>query len=69
MGNFNFGTIKSYVSNLPVDALVWETNDGLSWNPERTLVSGGFSSDIGVPLLGAGNDDYVCMGNGRPWNM
>ncbi|WP_055589329.1 peptidase inhibitor family I36 protein [Streptacidiphilus griseoplanus] len=47
-----FSSVVSYVNNLPVDAYVWDTNDYNIWYKHRTLVSGGFSSNIGVTNLG-----------------
>ncbi|MFI5754350.1 peptidase inhibitor family I36 protein [Streptomyces sp. NPDC051569] len=65
--DFTFGTIVSYDNNLSVDAKVWHyyANIG-AYQLARTLVAGGFSSNIGVPDLGAAYGDLVCMGNARP---
>ncbi|MEE1809072.1 peptidase inhibitor family I36 protein [Streptomyces sp. BE133] len=65
--DFTFGSIVSYDNNLSVDAKVWHyyanTN---SYSVARTLVAGGFSSNIGIPDLGVAYGDLVCMGNARP---
>ncbi|MFE4536434.1 peptidase inhibitor family I36 protein [Streptomyces scopuliridis] len=65
--DFTFGTIVSYDSNLSVDAKVWHYYADVGvYKAARTLVAGGFSSNIGVPNLGAAYGDLVCMGNARP---
>ncbi|MFJ8001428.1 peptidase inhibitor family I36 protein [Streptomyces sp. NPDC096310] len=62
---FTFGTIVSYDNNLPVNATVWGIYiDG--YHADRTLVSGGFSSNIGIANLGGYPLDKVCMGAARP---
>ena len=60
----DFGSIKSYKSNLPVNALVWDYTYGSGWHVSRTLVAGGFSSNIGVPNLGV--IGAVCTGGATP---
>lgn len=65
---FDFGYIRSYVNN-SVDAMVWHYSSSGEWYKARTLPAGGFSSDIGIYNLGGLTGDYVCMGNGKPWNM
>ncbi|MER6917130.1 peptidase inhibitor family I36 protein [Streptomyces sp. NPDC000594] len=64
-GHAAFAHIRSYSNNLPVTARVWEPNSPTTWSVTRTLPAGGFSSDIGNPV-GAGPDDYVCMGSAQP---
>ncbi|WP_329084933.1 MULTISPECIES: peptidase inhibitor family I36 protein [unclassified Streptosporangium] len=62
-----FEHIVSYRNNLSVNAIVWHV-DFNSWGyvKARTLVAGGFSSDIGDDGLGAMSMDKVCMGNASP---
>ncbi|TDD28980.1 proteinase inhibitor I36 SMPI [Actinomadura sp. KC06] len=66
LGNYTFFGVDSYDSNLPVNGYIWHWQGGANWTRERTLVSGGFSSNIGVPGLGALPDDYLCMGSATP---
>ncbi|MFG3407150.1 peptidase inhibitor family I36 protein [Streptomyces sp. NPDC048142] len=57
----DFGSVNSYVNNLPVNAYLWEFDTGTGWSKARTLVAGKFSSSIPVNTAWS-----VCMGNARP---
>ncbi|WP_329084987.1 peptidase inhibitor family I36 protein [Streptosporangium sp. NBC_01469] len=62
-----FDVIQSYDNNLSVNAIVWHTGAATgNWYEARTLVKGGFSSNIGVSGLGAGYSSKLCMGNASP---
>lgn len=58
---FEFGSVNSYVNNLPVNAYLWEFDTGTGWSKVRTLVAGGFSSSIPANTAWS-----VCMGNAQP---
>jgi hypothetical protein len=73
------GGIQSYVSNLSVDAYVYQWDDtAKGYVQARTLVSGGYSSKIGISGLGTFTYrdvgvahptkvyDQVCEGPARP---
>jgi hypothetical protein len=64
IGDFTFEReITSYDNNLPVDAIVWHRSQYTgAWTRERTLVKGGFSTDINVFQLGLTPNAQVCMG-------
>ncbi|MEV5672856.1 peptidase inhibitor family I36 protein [[Kitasatospora] papulosa] len=65
--DFTFDAIVSYDNNLPVDAKVYHYYADIdAYTVARTLVSGGFSSNIGVANLGGAFGDLVCMGSARP---
>ncbi|MFE6912789.1 peptidase inhibitor family I36 protein [Streptomyces rubiginosohelvolus] len=55
---------RSYVSHLPVKAVLWQQLDSAPWTafPVRTLPAGGFSSDFGT-WYGA---TYVCTNGKTP---
>ncbi|MET8927312.1 peptidase inhibitor family I36 protein [[Kitasatospora] papulosa] len=57
----DFGSVNSYVNNLPVNAYLWEFDTGTGWSKARTLVAGGFSTSIPVNTAMS-----VCMGSARP---
>lgn len=61
----NFNYIVSYSSDLPVNAVVWDRT-GSGWVSARTLVAGGFSSNIGISGLGI--IGAVCEGGQVPWD-
>ncbi|GAB3992985.1 hypothetical protein GCM10029992_03460 [Glycomyces albus] len=58
----SFAEINSYDSNLSVNAYVWDYKGSGLYRVERTLVAGGFTSDIGLDGLGNA-PDWICMGN------
>ncbi|MFD4016833.1 peptidase inhibitor family I36 protein [Streptomyces sindenensis] len=58
---YDFGSVNSYVNNLPVNAYLWEFDTGTGWHKVRTLVAGKFSSSIPANMAWS-----VCMGNAQP---
>ncbi|PWI11445.1 hypothetical protein DIZ27_05210 [Streptomyces sp. NWU339] len=49
---------RSYISHLPVTAVLWHENE-----PLRTLPSGGFSSDFSSHIY----FNYICTNGNRPY--
>ncbi|MFC5911702.1 peptidase inhibitor family I36 protein [Streptacidiphilus monticola] len=59
--------VVSYINHLPVDAYVWQYNTSTQvWSKARTLVSGAFSSDIGIIFLGQPPYGAICEQNQNP---
>jgi hypothetical protein len=59
-----YHNVKSYVNNLPVNAVMytWGTSSSV---PIGTIRPGGFSSNTGTTAIGT-NSEAVCMGDANP---
>ncbi|MFF8712583.1 peptidase inhibitor family I36 protein [Streptomyces sp. NPDC015184] len=58
----SFYEINSYDSNLSVNGYVWDYIGNGTYEKVRTLVAGGFSSNVGFDGLGS-PADWICLGN------
>ncbi|MFF5101041.1 peptidase inhibitor family I36 protein [Streptomyces sp. NPDC000134] len=56
-----FAEINSYDSNLSVNGYVWDYIGNGYYELRRTLVAGGFSSNVGFDGLGS-PADWICLG-------